>query len=119
MKSFKFVRILLAGTFAFIMLAGTLFAEMNSSQRLAIIKALKKQGIVGENNKGYLEFKGAIQAKEVVDEENCVRKKAYEAVAASTKVSVEQVGINRAAQIAAESSEDTLIQLPDGRWIKK
>jgi uncharacterized protein YdbL (DUF1318 family) len=75
--------------------------------------------VVGENNKGYLEFKGAPKAKEVVDEENGVRRKAYEAVAASTKVSVDQVSAQRAAQLAAESPAGTWIQLPDGRWAKK
>lgn len=92
---------------------------MDSAQRLAIIKALKKEGIVGENNKGYLEFKGEVKAKEVVDEENNVRRRAYEEIAKQTNVSVEQVGVQRAAQIASESPAGTMIQLPDGRWVKK
>ncbi|HPN85352.1 MAG TPA: DUF1318 domain-containing protein [Victivallales bacterium] len=120
MKKSFVLKVFLASFFACVTLfSGLLFAEMDPAQRLAIIKALKKQGVVGENNMGYLVFKGAVQAKEVVDEENAVRKKAYESIANNTKVAVGKVGANRAAQIAAESPEGTWIELPDGRWVKK
>ncbi len=114
-----FWKVAFVSVFAIFFVAVWPMAGMDAGKRLAIIKALKIEGVVGENNKGYLEFKGAPKAKEVVDEENSVRKKAYEAVAASTKVSVGQVSAQRAAQLASESPAGTWIQLPDGRWAKK
>jgi len=94
-------------------------AETSPAQRLAIIKALKMEGIVGENNKGLLEFRGPVKAKEIVDEENSIRLKAYKAVAEKNNVSVQDVGAQRAVQLASESPSGTWIQLPDGRWVKK
>jgi uncharacterized protein len=93
---------------------------MDGNQRLAIIKALKLKGIVGENNKGYLEFRsGDTQALDVVNEENSVRSKVYEDIAKSSGVSVETVGSQRASQIAAGEVSGVWIQDIAGNWKKK
>ena len=113
LKKFVF---LFSAAFLFI---ASLTAEMETSERLAIIKALKSKGIVGENNAGYLEFKGQEQAQDVVNEENDIRKQAYQKIASDTKVSIEKIGNQRAAQLAAESPAGAWIQSPDGQWKKK
>jgi uncharacterized protein YdbL (DUF1318 family) len=92
---------------------------MDASQRLAIIKGLKIKGIVGENNKGLLEFRGQMQGKEVIDEENTIRKSAYQNIAAQTNSTAEKVGEQRAAQLASESPTGTWIQSVSGEWEKK
>ncbi|MFA6293741.1 MAG: DUF1318 domain-containing protein [Victivallales bacterium] len=93
---------------ALLMFAGLVFIAvdgygMDSKERLAIIKALKNKGIVGENSKGLLEFKtGDKSAAAVVNEENSERAKAYADVAKKTGASAAAVGEQRAAQIAKE-----------------
>ncbi len=94
--------------------------SMNVKQRIAIIKGLKLKGIVGENNKGLLEFRTPDKsASDVVNEENSERSKAYAQIAKNTGVSVSTVGAQRAATIAMEESSGVWIQKPDGTWYKK
>ncbi len=93
---------------------------MDSKQRLAIIKGLKLNGAVGENNKGFLEFRtDDKKAAAVVDEENAERKKAYAEIAKKTGTSVDAVGAQRAAQIAKEESAGVWVQDAEGKWAKK
>lgn len=110
---------------ALLMFAGLVFVAadgygMDSKQRLAIIKGLKLKGIVGENNKGLLEFKaGDKSAAAVVNEENAERTKAYADVAKKTGASAAAVGAQRADQIAKEESSGVWIQDAKGAWSKK
>ncbi|OGV36910.1 MAG: hypothetical protein A2X48_15910 [Lentisphaerae bacterium GWF2_49_21] len=113
----KLVFILMLAGFAFYAADGF---GMDSKQRLAIIKGLKIKGIVGENNKGLLEFRTADKsAAAVVDEENAERTKAYSEIAKKTKVEVADVGAQRAAQIAKEESAGVWLQDAEGKWKKK
>ncbi|HCE43335.1 MAG TPA: DUF1318 domain-containing protein [Lentisphaeria bacterium] len=108
-----------------LMLAGFFFYAsdgfgMDAKQRLAIVKGLKLKGIVGESNKGLLEFKtGDKSAQAVVDEENAERSKVYGDVAKKNGTSVAVVGAQRAAQISKDESAGVWIQDADGTWKKK
>jgi uncharacterized protein YdbL (DUF1318 family) len=89
-------------------------------KRLPEIKALKDQGIVGENNKGYLEFVGSQKTKAaVVEAENNDRKQVYQAIAKQQGTTVEVVGQHRAAQIANKARPKEWLQDANGRWYQK
>jgi len=88
--------------------------------RLPVIQALKDKGIVGENNKGYLEFTGQNKEKEdVVEAENNDRKQVYGAIAKQQSTTVELVGKHRAAQIAEKAQPGEWLQDANGKWYKK
>lgn len=103
----------------FLTFADNVGAQMAEKDRVAIIKALKIKGTVGENSDGYLEFKGEKQASEVVEEENNIRRKAYESIAAQTNATAQKVGQQRAAQLAEESPKGTWIKSANGSWKQK
>jgi uncharacterized protein YdbL (DUF1318 family) len=112
---------------ALVMFAGLVFVAadgygMDSKDRLAIIKGLKIKGIVGENNKGLLEFRtGDKSAAAVVTEENTERSKAYADVAKKTGAgaSAADVGAQRAAQLAQGEAKGVWVQDAKGEWAKK
>ena len=88
--------------------------------RLPVIKALKDQGLVGENNKGYLEFIGKKKEQEnVVAAENSDRKQVYEAIAKQQSTTVEVVGKHRAVQIADKAQAGEWLQDANGKWYQK
>jgi uncharacterized protein YdbL (DUF1318 family) len=88
--------------------------------RLPTIVELKKAGIVGENNQGYLEFVGAQKKDEaVVNAENSDRKKVYEAIAQKENTTADLVGKIRAKQIAEKADPGDRIQDESGKWYKK
>ncbi len=100
--------------------AQSLKAEMNPKERIAIIKALKTKGLIGENNKGLVEFRtDDHKAAEVVNEENSYRLKNYKDIAAKTGTSAESVGMQRAKQIVQEDSSGSWHQTQDGTWTQK
>ena len=89
-------------------------------ERLPVIKTLKDQGIIGENNNGYLEFVGKKKEKaDVIDAENMDRKLVYEAIAKQQGTTVEVVGKHRAVQIAAKAQPGEWLQDAAGKWFKK
>jgi len=88
--------------------------------RLPIIKSLKDQGLVGENNMGYLEFIGKKKEKaDVVEAENKDRRQVYEAIAKQQSTTVELVGKHRAVQIAEKAMPGEWLQDANGKWYKK
>lgn len=88
--------------------------------RLPEINALKAAGVVGENNKGYLEFVGARQEKvSVLESENGDRRQVYAAIAKQQGTSAALVGQRRAMQIAESAEPGNLLQAADGSWRKK
>ena len=88
--------------------------------RLPEIKALKAKGLVGENNKGFLEFVGQQKEKQdVVTAENQDREKVYGAIAKQQKTTVELVGKHRAIQIATKAQPGEWLQDADGKWYRK
>jgi uncharacterized protein YdbL (DUF1318 family) len=89
-------------------------------KRLPEIKALKDQGVVGENNKGYLEFVGKQKTKaDVVQAENNDRKQVYRAIAKQQGTTVELVGKHRAVQIAKKARPNEWLQDANGNWYRK
>ena len=89
-------------------------------KRLPAIKALKAKGIVGENNKGYLQFVGGKKANtDVVAAENKDRKTVYAAIAKQQGTTPELVGKRRALQIASKAQKGEWVQNAGGSWIQK
>jgi len=88
--------------------------------RLPAIKDLKDKGLVGENNKGFLEFIGQQKEKqEVVTAENQDRQQVYEAIAKQQGTTVELVGQHRAIQIADKALPGEWLQDANGKWYQK
>ncbi|MDY0275137.1 MAG: YdbL family protein [Desulfomicrobium sp.] len=88
--------------------------------RLPVIKELKAQGLVGENNKGFLEYRTGKKTKaDVIQAENQDRSEVYKAIATRQNTSADFVGQTRAAQIASNEPPGVWIQSGDGTWTKK
>ncbi|WP_028578049.1 YdbL family protein [Desulfomicrobium escambiense] len=88
--------------------------------RLPVITELKAQGLLGENNKGFLEFRGGQKPNaDVVQAENADRAAVYKAIAQRQKTTPDFVGQARAAQIAEKEPAGFWVQDPGGAWKKK
>ena len=88
--------------------------------RLPLIQALKDKGIVGENNKGFLEFIGGKkEGADVVQAENKDREEVYAAIAKQQGTTVEVVGKHRAIQITKNARAGEWLQDGKGKWYKK
>jgi uncharacterized protein YdbL (DUF1318 family) len=90
-------------------------------QRVGAIDALKDRGLVGENNRGFLEPRGNLSGADqaVVSDENSDRRTVYSALAAQTGTSPDAVGRQRANQIATRSKRGVWVQDPGGEWRQK
>ena len=109
--------ILIGGASAF---AGSDKIKARMKERLPVITALKAEGVIGENNKGYLEVIGGNQAKKnVINAENSDRKQVYTAIAKQQGTSVDLVGKRRAKQIAKKAKPGQWIQDQSGKWYQK
>jgi len=116
-------------TIVFVFILGILITDVYSASdsikqrmisRLPVIKALKDQGIVGENNTGFLEFVGNRKEKaDVVAAENKDRKLVYEAIAKQQGTTAEVVGKHRAIQIAGKAQTSEWLQDANGKWYQK
>lgn len=94
--------------------------KANMKARLPAINNLKKQGVVGEDNRGFLAFTGSSrQGADIVAAENGDRDKVYKAIAAKTGASPVVVGKRRAKKIAEISRSGFWIQAPSGKWYRK
>jgi uncharacterized protein YdbL (DUF1318 family) len=88
--------------------------------RLPVILELKAKGIVGENNKGYLEFIGGKREKaDVVAAENEDRTTVYAAIAKQQGTTIELVGKRRALQISEKADSGDWLQDAAGNWYQK
>ncbi|MBI5186482.1 MAG: YdbL family protein [Nitrospinae bacterium] len=109
--------------FAFIFVSSPGFGDDLKArflERQSAIASLKDNGIVGESNRGYLEFVGPKRESEgVVNEENADRKKVYENIGQKTGVDSETVGRRRAAQIGQNSPQGHFLQDGQGKWNRK
>jgi len=90
-------------------------------QRQGSVDALKQRKVVGENNQGFLEARGAAAAADqaVIESENADRRAVYAAIAARTGTSADSVGKRRAQKLAAESKPGVWIQDASGSWRQK
>lgn len=91
--------------------------------RFGELKALKAQGLVGENNRGYAEALGrGAEVKQLVNDENTDRREVYQAIVeqndlgAAALATVEGVfaGVQRDKAVAGEKIQD-----PAGNWLVK
>ena len=89
-------------------------------QRLPQIIQMKQQGIIGENDRGYLEYVSGNQPnQEIVEAENSDRQKVYEMIAKQQGVPIQKVEQLRAAQIVRKAIEGEMLKRSDGSWYKK
>ena len=120
----KFSAIILSLLTAIIFLCGAsafgqdIKARMKA--RLPTIVQLKADGVIGEDNGGFLKFVGDKKAKaDVVSAENADRKKVYSAIAKQQGTTAELVGKRRALQIAKKAKPGEWIQNESGNWYRK
>ena len=115
------IGLLIAGlVFALVVPAFAQDIKARMRARLPVIVKLKAQGIVGENNKGFLTvLKNAGGKKGVVDAENKDRRIIYTAIAKKQKTTPALVGQRRAMQIAKKADPGTMVQNAAGKWQKK
>ena len=98
---------------------GTVRARME--QRQGSVDGLKDRGVAGENNRGFLEPRGAASGEDqrVISDENADRRSAYAFIASQTGSDPDSVGRRRAQQIAMASKRGVWIQDPSGEWRQK
>jgi uncharacterized protein YdbL (DUF1318 family) len=90
------------------------------ASRIPAINALKAKGTIGENNKGFLQFRGKNQPqKDVINAENKDRLQVYKAIGKKQGASSTLVGQRRAKAIAQKSKPGHWYQKSDGKWAKK
>jgi len=96
-------------------------AKQRIHARQDMIAALKDRGVVGENNRGFVEGRGALSAEEnsQVAAENGDRGILYAAVASQTGGTPDQAGRARAKKIVENSKPGVWLQDESGRWYKK
>lgn len=101
--------------------AGASDIKARMQERLPTIVQMKADGIIGENNQGFLEFvPGAAKKNEsVVSAENNDRQVVYNAIAKQQNTTAELVGQRRAIQIAENASSGEWLEDESGKWYKK
>ena len=88
--------------------------------RLPVLKDLKAQGIIGENNQGYLVYRGSKRPNEqAVQAENQDRRVVYSTIAKQQGATTELVGMQRAVQIAEKADSGEWLQEGTGKWYQK
>ncbi|MBP7141034.1 MAG: DUF1318 domain-containing protein [Opitutaceae bacterium] len=89
-------------------------------ERQPSLDALRKEGFVGENNRGYTEVREVSgNASEVSSAENRDRELVYADIARRAGSTPEQVGRARARQIAGSSAAGVWLQRESGEWYQK
>ncbi len=89
-------------------------------ERLPVITELKEAGVIGENNRGYLEYIGSRRPKaSVVEAENRDRRMVYKAIADQQGTTVDVVEKHRAAQIEQRAESGIWLQDAAGKWYRK
>ena len=88
-------------------------------QRKPAIDALLAQGVIGENNIGLLEYRGAEQEITIVNDENRDRFAIYKTISEYVKASITVVGQRRAMKISEMAPPGTWLQSPEGSWYRK
>ncbi len=88
--------------------------------RIPEINALKNQGIIGEDNMGFLQYRTEEKPQsELIVSENKDRDTVYNAIAKSQGASLLLVKQSRAKMIAKNGPSGHWYQKPDGSWYKK
>jgi uncharacterized protein YdbL (DUF1318 family) len=108
-------------------LASPLHADAESDaadrirMRLSQIDELKSAGQVGENSAGYLVERETLGPRQssIVAAENDDRRIIYKSVAGKTSQTMDEVGEQRALQIASRARSGVWLQRPSGEWYQK
>jgi uncharacterized protein YdbL (DUF1318 family) len=87
-------------------------------KRVSQVDALKARGVLGENNRGFLEVRSGDDGG-VAAAENADRTAVYAALAKQTGATPAAVGQARARQIFSASAKGVWVQAPTGEWLKK
>lgn len=89
--------------------------------RIAQVDEMKLAGVVGENNKGFLEQRAALNPAQtgVLTAENTDRRALYNLLAGRLGLSVAVVGEQRASNVRERSAPGVWLQGADGAWYKK
>jgi uncharacterized protein YdbL (DUF1318 family) len=96
-------------------------AKERIDARQGAIAALKDRGMLGENNRGFVEARGTLsrEGNELAASENDDRRILYAAVAKQTGQTPEFAGRARARKIAENSKPGVWLQDEAGRWYRK
>jgi len=96
-------------------------AQKRTLDRLEERENLWNRGLIGENNAGFVSARSSLNNKqrEMVAEENKDRTIIYTAIAARTNSTAEEVGKQRAAQIAKAAKRGLWLQDMEGKWYRK
>ncbi len=88
--------------------------------RKPTIDSLKDRGIVGENNRGFLEFVGPNkEGVNIIQEDNAARGKVYNQIGQRTGSAPDEVGRQRSLQIINRAKKGHILQDPSGRRFRK
>ena len=100
--------------------AGAQEIKARMKARLPTILQMKQQGIIGENNQGFLAYLGThTPNQDLVAAENKDRLAVYTIIARQTGTTPEIVGQRRAIQIAQTADTGDWLQDTDGKWYQK
>lgn len=89
--------------------------------RLIKIEELKLTGLVGEDNRGYLQARSLLSdvQKGIIENENVDRRKIYFFIGIKSDLKVDQVESYRASQIAVRSVDGIWLQGQEDTWYQK
>lgn len=117
-RSFSALLFLILATLAHAQDLGAVRQRMN--ERLPVLDALRSQGAIGEDNRGFTEVREPVEkAAEISTNENRDRGVVYAAIAKQTGSTPEQVGRARARQIAGSAAAGVWLQRENGEWYRK
>jgi len=97
-------------------------ALLNRKARFSLLESYKARGVIGENNRGYVELLSSDpQASDVVREENRDRKVIYQTIAEQNGIASQMDVIEKVfAQVQHEKAQAGYkIQTADGAWMTK
>ena len=117
---FSFLLIVLACVLAIAPAAQAASIKERMAARIPEINSLKDKGIIGENNKGFLEYRSAEKpSQKVIAAENADRATTYKAIGQKRGLSPGMVGELRAKQIIENGKSGHWYQKPNGEWYRK
>ena len=115
-------KIIILATIAICLLATVACADSikdRMADRAPTITALKDQGLVGENNQGFLEIRSPQAQSNLVADENRDRAAVYQAIAKKIGTTPDLVGQRRAGKLAEMARSGNWLQASDGSWYQK
>ena len=86
--------------------------------RYGQIQQLKKEGVIGETDEGFVDFVGEKKSADLVDQENADRKALYALIAKDTGESADTVARHNAQRNFDKAKSGEYLRV-DGKWKKK